>query len=129
MTRTVPTAHYIITGINSAGEKETLNSYGTDTLTEAGNYALQYSEDGWAAVHVLRVDYDGYGIPQFTDVTPDAANHAFSKWLDDYGVYQDECSIPAWLETQLERLCIDAEQERRAYIRGERTAFPELEAA
>jgi hypothetical protein len=129
MTRTAKTAHYIITGIDTAGEQNTPPTEGLSTLMEAGEYALDYAESGWMAVHVFRVDIDGYGVPTFTDVTPDAANHAFSKWLENYGAEPADWPIPWWLFLQLERLCIDADRERRAYIMGERTAFPALEAA
>lgn len=112
------TAHYVFTGINDEGDSQTLDAVGEESVGQAAKAFLDLLQDGWSQVFVYRKDmHEGADAPSLTEVTADIANHAFGLWLAQYGM--DEGDVPHWIDVQLERLCINAEHELRAFRRGE----------
>lgn len=120
MTARTPTAHYIITGTNKIGELETLDWTGVESVGTVAALFLEKLQDDWSQVFVYRMDrHEGSDAPSLVEVTADIANHAFEIWLAQYG---SENEVPEWIDTQLERLCINADREIAAYRMGERRA-------
>jgi hypothetical protein len=115
------TAHHIITGTDKNGQPFTEYTEGDYSLFEAAELALNLIHDGCQQAFVYRAEpFAVNEPPRLVEVTADAANLVFGKWLEEYGAYVDEHDIPAWFETQLERLCINAENERRDFNLGYR---------
>lgn len=109
--------HYVIHGLDAEGVPHTLESDCPETLEEAGKAAFEQTQLGkpWKSAFVFRAEHDG-PEPRFVEVTAQAAEAMFPDWLWTYGMDED---VPAWIDRQLERLCINAHLKLRAFRRGE----------
>lgn len=116
-------AHYVIIGKDADGLPTTEYGEGLETVGVIAEVFLDKVSDGWVEVFVYRADrHEGDDALTLTEVTPDIANHAFSMWLDQFGWDTENPPVPAWLDAQLERLCINADHEMSAFRMGERRA-------
>lgn len=107
--QTAPKSHYIITGENNACEPYTPESDGLRTLLEAGEDALEVSQDkGTFGIEKPSVFVFADGA--FVDVTEAAAAIVFEKWLADAGTTDYP---PEWLTDNC-KAAADLHEARRA---------------
>lgn len=72
-------AHYIVTGIDKTGKVWTMETVGEESLLSAGEYAREVNDDGdCKGARVNR-----WNGRSFRDVTQQAAEIVFEKWLED----------------------------------------------